>query len=94
MISKVKKTIEKYNLLCHDDKVVVALSGGPDSVALLDSLVKIASKMNLSLFVAHYNHGLRGNESEKDEAFCRKLSESYGLTFFMRTNGHYKKTKR
>jgi len=81
MICKVKKTIEKYNLLCHDDKVVVALSGGPDSVALLDSLVKIASKMNLSLFVAHYNHGLRGNESEKDETFCRKLSESYELTF-------------
>lgn len=81
MISKVKKTIQKYKLLSPDDKVVVALSGGPDSVALLDSLVKIAPKMNLSLFVAHYNHGLRGNESEKDEAFCRKLSESYGLPF-------------
>ena len=81
MISKVKKTIQKYNLLSQDDKVVVALSGGPDSVALLDSLVKIAPKMNLSLFVAHYNHVLRGNESEKDETFCRKLSERYELTF-------------
>ncbi|MBN1474388.1 MAG: tRNA lysidine(34) synthetase TilS [Syntrophaceae bacterium] len=60
---------------------MVALSGGPDSVALLDSLVKIAPKMNLSLFVAHYNHSLRGNESEKDEKFCRKLAESYGLPY-------------
>lgn len=81
MINKVKKTIQKYNLLSRDDKVVVALSGGPDSVALLDSLVKIAPKMNLIIFVAHYNHKLRKNESEKDEAFCRKLSESYELIF-------------
>ncbi len=93
MIGKVKKTIQKYNLLCPDDKVVVALSGGPDSVALLDSLVKIAPKMNLSLLVAHYNHKLRGNESEKDEAFCQKLSESYGLPFLCGRMDSAKKQK-
>jgi tRNA(Ile)-lysidine synthase len=93
MIGKVKKTIKKYKLLSPEDKVVVALSGGPDSVALLDSLVKIASKMNLSLLVAHYNHGLRGNESEKDEAFCQKLSESYGLLFFCGRMDSTKKQK-
>lgn len=93
MIGKVKKTIQKYNLLCPDDKVVVALSGGPDSVALLDSLVKIAPKMNLSILVAHYNHKLRGNESQKDEAFCRKLSESYGLPFLCGRMDSAKKQK-
>ena len=81
MINKVNQTIEKYNLLEKGERVVVALSGGPDSTALLAVLVPIAKDLNLSLIVAHFNHGLRGAESDEDENYSRDLSEKMGLPF-------------
>jgi tRNA(Ile)-lysidine synthase len=81
MIKKVGKTIEKYNLLEQGERVVVALSGGPDSTALLAVLASIAHEMDLSLIVAHFNHGLRGAESDEDEKFSRDLSDRMGLVF-------------
>ena len=81
MIKKVRKTIEKYNLLEKGERVVVALSGGPDSTALLAVLASIARELDLSLVAAHFNHGLRGAESDEDERFCRDLSDKMGLVF-------------
>jgi tRNA(Ile)-lysidine synthase len=81
MIKKVNQTIEKYGLLEKGERVVVALSGGPDSTALLAALAQIAQKLDLSLVVAHFNHGLRGVESDEDEKFCRVLSDKMGLSF-------------
>jgi tRNA(Ile)-lysidine synthase len=81
MLKKVNHTIEKYNLLKKGERVVVALSGGPDSTALLAVLAPIAKTLDLSLIVAHFNHGLRGVESDEDEKFSRDLSEKMGLTF-------------
>jgi len=81
MIKKVNQTIEKYKLLENGERVVVALSGGPDSMALLAILATIAKTLDLSLIVAHFNHGLRGAESDEDENFSRDLSEKMGLAF-------------
>ena len=81
MIEKVKKTIEKYDLLKKGDRVIVALSGGPDSTALFAVLVLIAKELNLELIIAHFNHGLRGAESEEDEKFSRELSKKTGIVF-------------
>lgn len=81
MINKIIHTIEKYNLLEKGERVVVALSGGPDSTALLAVLVKIAREMDLTLIVAHFNHGLRGRESNADEKFSRDLAKKMGLFF-------------
>jgi tRNA(Ile)-lysidine synthase len=81
MIEKVYKTIKKYDLLEKGDRVVVALSGGPDSTALLIVLVQIARKLDLTLIVAHFNHGLRGRESNADEKFSRDLARKMGLLF-------------
>ena len=81
MIKKVNQTIEKYKLLKKGERVVVALSGGPDSVALLTVLAPIAKALDLSLIIAHFNHGLRGTESDEDERFSRDLSEKMGLAF-------------
>jgi tRNA(Ile)-lysidine synthase len=81
MIEKVKKTIKKYNLLEKGDHVVVALSGGPDSTALFAVLVMIAQELNLDLIIAHFNHGLRGEESDKDEKISRDLAEKRGFVF-------------
>ena len=81
MIEKVKQTIEKYDLLARGDRVLVALSGGPDSTALLMTLIKLADELNLTLFTAHFNHGLRGRESNADEKFSRDLAKKMGLLF-------------
>ncbi len=84
MINKVKQTIEKYNLLDKGDKVVVALSGGPDSTALLVILTQIAEKSGFNLIAAHLNHGLRGEESNEDEKYSRELSKKMGVAFVAR----------
>ncbi|MBN1363922.1 MAG: tRNA lysidine(34) synthetase TilS [Syntrophaceae bacterium] len=81
MIEKVCQTIEKYNLLEKGDRVVVALSGGPDSTALLAVLAQISRNLNLTLIPAHFNHGLRGKESDGDEKFSRNLAKKMGFVF-------------
>ncbi|MFZ2398096.1 MAG: tRNA lysidine(34) synthetase TilS, partial [Smithella sp.] len=81
MIEKVRSTIDKYNLLEKGERVVVALSGGPDSTVLLEVLALVAQEVDLSLIIAHFNHGLRGAESDEDEIFSRNLSGKRGFVF-------------
>ena len=81
MIKKVRKTIEKYKLLDKKDRIVVALSGGPDSTALLVALIQIAKELNFDIIVAHYNHGLRGTHSDEDEKNSQQLATKLGLIF-------------
>jgi len=57
MIKKIEQTIKKYSLLANGDHVVVALSGGADSCALLLSLIGFAEANGLKMVVAHFNHG-------------------------------------
>jgi tRNA(Ile)-lysidine synthase len=66
-----------------DETVVVAVSGGADSVSLMLALAKLKEKKKLGIkFVAaHFNHGLRGKESDKDEETVKKLAEKFGFTF-------------
>ena len=73
MIEKVKLTITKHNMLSAGDSVCAALSGGADSVALLLVLLELSSELKFSLSAVHVNHLLRGNESDRDEQFCRDL---------------------
>ena len=80
MQKKVIKFIGENDLFTHDDTVVVAVSGGADSVALLDLLAGYG-ELRLRLVVAHLNHCLRGAESDADEAFVRELAANYGVTF-------------
>ena len=81
MIKKIEHTILKYSLLEEGDRVVVALSGGVDSCALLGALAVLAPHWRLELIAAHFNHGLRGALSDEDEAFCRRLAQKSGLVF-------------
>lgn len=78
------RTVEKYNMLKNGDSVVVALSGGADSVALLDIINSEKEKYNLTLYAVHINHGLRGDEAQRDENFCKSLCEKYGIRLFVR----------
>lgn len=75
ILQKVKATISKYGMLSLNDKVVVALSGGPDSVALLHILHSLSTEYNLTLYAAHLNHLLRGKEAEEDVSFVKGLAK-------------------
>lgn len=74
MLQKVRETIARHAMLEQGERLIVAVSGGPDSVALLKALTLIAPEYRLRLVVAHLNHGLRGIEADEDEAFVRLLS--------------------
>jgi tRNA(Ile)-lysidine synthase len=81
LTSRVLHTIRRHALLRRGDAVLVALSGGPDSVALLHLLRELEAGGELTVAgVAHLNHGLRENAA-RDEAFCRALAEKMGIPF-------------
>ncbi len=80
LITRVERTVRKQSLFQPGDILVVAISGGADSSALLDLLIKLPG-YNLQLIVAHLNHCLRGVESDADEEFCRDLASRYSLQF-------------
>jgi tRNA(Ile)-lysidine synthase len=78
----VLRTIRRYQLLPKGGRVLCALSGGADSVALLHILLELQARGELVVAgVAHFNHGLRGAQADADEQFCRSLADSLGLPF-------------
>ena len=66
------------------DRVLVAVSGGPDSVALLRLLVELRDELQLHLEVAHLQHGIRGAEAREDARFVAALADQFGLTFHLK----------
>ena len=75
MLNKVLAFCEEHGLLAHGSSIVVAVSGGADSMALLDLLLHLQERQALSVHVAHFEHGIRGEASREDAhyvaAFCR-----------------------
>ena len=67
MLNKILNTINKYNLIQKGDKIVIGVSGGPDSMCLLDSLYCLREKLNIEIFVAHINHMIREEADEETE---------------------------
>jgi len=84
-VEKVKKTITKYRMLEVGDRVVVGVSGGPDSMALLYALNQIKKTYNLTLQVAHLNHGFRGKEAQKEAKFVEKMAQKLKLSCEVKT---------
>jgi tRNA(Ile)-lysidine synthase len=78
-LSAVEAAMSHYQMLSPGDAVLVGVSGGPDSVALLDSLVAISPKWSLRLVVAHLNHQLRGSTADEEAAFVNKIATALGL---------------
>jgi tRNA(Ile)-lysidine synthase len=72
-VAEVKETVKKYDLLQQRDHILVSISGGPDSVALLLGLIDLRTAFSLELVAAHVNHQLRDTESDEDEQFVRRL---------------------
>ena len=84
MVDKVRRTADRYGMLPKGSSVVVALSGGADSVSLLHCLISLKESYRLTLFAAHLHHGIRGAEAERDEQFCKILCENYHIPLFLR----------
>lgn len=78
LLKKVAGFIDEHGLFSPGDTVIVAVSGGADSVALLDVLASLGH-LRLKLVVAHLNHGLRGTEADGDADFVAELARRYGL---------------
>ena len=93
MLKKICNTIDKHNMLIYGDSVLAALSGGADSVCLLISLCKLKEKYNLSVFAAHLNHKIRGEEADSDEMFAMNLCEKLGVPFFSKSEDVLKYAK-
>ncbi|MBU1177850.1 tRNA lysidine(34) synthetase TilS [Patescibacteria group bacterium] len=81
LTTKARNTIAEHELINSSDKIIIGVSGGPDSVCLLHFLNEIQAEFNLKLTVAHVNYGLRGEESDQDEIFVKKLAEKYNLPY-------------
>lgn len=82
-LEKIIRAIKKYEMLPKGSRVIVALSGGADSVALLASLAFLRKKYSLTLMSAHLHHGIRGAEADRDAEFSRKISERFDVPFFL-----------
>ena len=85
MLNRVIATVEKYGLLEKGDSVIVALSGGADSTALLSVFVSLKEKYNLSIYAAHINHNIRGDEAKRDENFCKILCKKFNTELFIKS---------
>lgn len=83
MENKVLETIKKYNLINNDDKIVVAVSGGPDSMCLLNILKNLKEKFNAQLFVAHINHMIR-EEADSETEYVKKYCEQNNINCFIK----------
>ena len=79
MKTKVIRTIKRYNMFSPGESVVIGLSGGKDSVALLYVLNELKADLGITVRAVHINHNLRGEESKRDEAFVKGLCKKLGV---------------
>ena len=79
MLNKLREFSRQQGLIQKGDKIVCAVSGGADSMALLWALYLLKEEWDLDISAAHFNHHLRGAESDRDEAFVRDFCDGYGI---------------
>ncbi len=82
---KVKKIIIENKMIKKGDKVLVALSGGADSVCLTHILYVLSKELGFSVYSAHLNHGIRGEEADRDEKFAKDFCERLNIPFLSKT---------
>ncbi len=85
IFNKTLSTIKKYNLIEKGDKVVLGLSGGPDSVCLLHILTRLKETLGIEVYAAHLNHQIRGMEAQRDALYVSELCDKLGVTVFVKS---------
>jgi tRNA(Ile)-lysidine synthase len=83
MLFTVRETISEFNMLRNGDKIVIAVSGGPDSMALLHIFRNLQTEYKLELVVAHINHMFRGAEADDDAAFVAAVCKDWHIPCFI-----------
>mgnify|MGYP002331987005 CR=1 FL=1 len=84
LIGLVREAIKRHEMVRPGDKVLVGVSGGPDSVALLHALYVLRGELEIALHVAHLNHMFRGREAEEDVRYVKNLAGRLGLPVTVR----------
>ena len=84
MYNLVKNNIINMNLINSGDNILLAFSGGPDSVFLFHNLRKLRETLSFNLYASHINHMYRGKDALHDEEFVRKLCDEYGIRLFVK----------
>ncbi|HSH34629.1 tRNA lysidine(34) synthetase TilS [Schnuerera sp.] len=84
MENKVLTIIKENKLIERNDNIVIGLSGGPDSMALLYILLDIKKEIDFNIFIAHVNHGVRGKDALSDEKFVKNLAKKLNLPFYLK----------
>ena len=83
MLNKLLSMLRRYERVQPGDQVICAVSGGADSVALMYAMKLLAEKLDIRVSAAHFNHGLRGAESDGDEAFVRALCDRLDIPLYV-----------
>ena len=83
LLDKVRDTIFNKNLIQENDKIVVGVSGGPDSICLLDILIKLKKELNFNICVAHINHGIR-DDAYDDAEYVEKFCKNNNIDFYLK----------
>lgn len=83
MLNKISTFICQNRLMEPGDRITCAVSGGADSVALLWALFLLRDKLKITLSAAHFNHGLRGKESDRDQEFVQSFCDRYDIPLFV-----------
>ena len=84
-LEQVRLTIREHGMTVQGARILVGVSGGPDSVALLHAMASLQEEYAMTLGVAHVNHCLRGQESDRDALFVEKLAENLHIPFYVKT---------
>ena len=81
MLNKLQAFLRRYQMAQPGDTITCAVSGGADSMALLWAMYLLQEKLQIQLRAAHFNHGLRGEESDRDAAFVEQFCRDYNIPF-------------
>jgi len=89
---RVRQTIAEHGMVARGDRVLVAVSGGPDSMALLHVLAELRDERNVVLGIAHLDHNLRGKEGRADADFVAAVADEFEMPFYGErlTSGDYR----
>ena len=82
MLNKLEASLRRFEMAAQGEHIICAVSGGADSVALLWGMYLLKEKLGIELSAAHFNHHLRGEESDRDEQFVKTFCAGYGIPLF------------
>ena len=83
LIEDVRYTINKHNMIAPGDKIIIGVSGGPDSLCLLHVLKELRGEYDCSLYAVHLNHKFRGEAADRDAAFVGEICKEWGIPAFI-----------